>query len=52
VPLRSPRETKAAEGQRFIDWLLSAAGQAAIAGHRIGGEPLFFPNAARPEPAA
>jgi tungstate transport system substrate-binding protein len=33
--------------QRFIDWLISAAGQQAIADFRIGGEPLFFPNAAR-----
>ena len=36
---------KAAEGQAFIDWLLSDAGQAAIAGHRIAGRQLFFPNA-------
>ena len=41
---------KAADGQRFIDWLLSAAGQAAIASYRINGEQLFFPNADRPEP--
>jgi tungstate transport system substrate-binding protein len=31
-------------GQKFIDWLVSPAGQAAIAGYRIGGEQLFFPN--------
>jgi tungstate transport system substrate-binding protein len=43
---------KAAGGQRFIDWLVSAAGQAAIAGHKIEGEQLFFPNAARPEPTS
>jgi len=43
---------KAADGQRFIDWLLSAAGQAAIAGYRINGEQLFFPNADRPEPVS
>jgi tungstate transport system substrate-binding protein len=41
---------KAADGQRFIDWLLSAAGQAAIASYRINGEQLFFPNADKPEP--
>jgi len=41
---------KAADGQRFIDWLLSAAGQTAIASYRINGEQLFFPNADRPEP--
>ncbi len=40
---------KAADGQRFIDWLLSPAGQRAIGDYRIGGEPLFFPNAAQPE---
>ena len=43
---------KAADGQRFIDWLVSAAGQAAIAGYRINGEQLFFPNADRPEPVS
>ena len=37
---------KAAEGQAFIDWLVSPEGQTAIAGYRIGGEQLFFPNAA------
>lgn len=36
---------KAAEAQRFVDWVISPAGQAAIARYRIGGEPLFFPNA-------
>ena len=43
---------KAADGQRFIDWLVSAAGQAAIAGFRINGEQLFFPNADKPEPVS
>ena len=43
---------KAADGQRFIDWLLSATGQAAIAGYRINGEQLFFPNADKPEPVS
>lgn len=33
--------------QRFIDWLISPAGQQTIADFRIGGEPLFFPSAAR-----
>lgn len=50
-PRRHP-SVKAAEGQRFIDWLLSPAGQDAIAGYRINGEQLFFPNAAQPEPAS
>ncbi len=37
---------KAADGQAFIDWLLSDAGQAAIASFTVAGERLFFPNAA------
>ncbi|MBK8337914.1 MAG: substrate-binding domain-containing protein [Sterolibacteriaceae bacterium] len=32
-------------GQQFIDWLVSAEGQKAIADYKIGGEHLFFPNA-------
>jgi tungstate transport system substrate-binding protein len=36
---------KAAEAQRFVDWIISPAGQASIAGYKIGGEQLFFPNA-------
>ncbi len=43
---------KAADGQRFIDWILSPAGQAAIAGYNINGEQLFFPNATQPEPTS
>jgi len=31
-------------GQKFIDWLVSPAGQQVIANYRIGGEQLFFPN--------
>jgi tungstate transport system substrate-binding protein len=31
-------------GQKFIDWLISPAGQAAIAAYKIEGEQLFFPN--------
>lgn len=37
---------KVKEGQAFIDWLVSPEGQASIAAYRIGGEQLFFPNAA------
>jgi tungstate transport system substrate-binding protein len=33
------------DGQRFIDWLVSPAGQQTIAAYRIGGQQLFFPNA-------
>jgi tungstate transport system substrate-binding protein len=32
-------------GQAFIDWLVSTEGQAAIAGYKIDGQQLFFPNA-------
>ena len=33
-------------GQAFVDWLLSAEGQGAIAGFEVDGQPLFFPDAA------
>ena len=36
---------KKADGQAFIDWLVSAEGQKAIAAYKLGGEQLFFPNA-------
>ena len=36
---------KKAWAQPFIDWLISAEGQKAIADYRIDGEQLFFPNA-------
>ena len=32
-------------GQQFIDWLVSAEGQKAIAEYKINGEQLFYPNA-------
>jgi len=35
-------------GQAFVDWLASPDGQKAIAGFKIGGEQLFFPNADTP----
>ncbi|HVE54766.1 MAG TPA: substrate-binding domain-containing protein [Ramlibacter sp.] len=43
-PARHPH-VKAREAQRFVDWIVSPAGQAAIAAYRIQGEQLFFPNA-------
>ncbi len=43
-PARHPH-VKVADAQKFIDWIGSAQGQNAIAGYRIGGEQLFFPNA-------
>jgi tungstate transport system substrate-binding protein len=36
---------KADAGQAFIDWVLSAEGQKAIADYKIDGQQLFFPNA-------
>jgi tungstate transport system substrate-binding protein len=36
---------KAAEAQKFVDWVISPSGQGAIASYKIGGEQLFFPNA-------
>lgn len=41
-PQRYPH-VRAAAGQRFIDWLVGPAGQAAIANFRIDGQQLFFP---------
>ena len=32
-------------GQEFIDWLISPAGQSAIAGYKINGRQLFYPDA-------
>ena len=38
---------KQADGQAFIDWVVSPAGQQAIADYKIDGEQLFFPNAGK-----
>src|SRR5262249_6530409 len=35
-------------GQKFIDWLVSAEGQKAIADYKINGEQLFYPDANDP----
>ncbi len=43
-PAKFPH-VKARDGQRFIDWLISDAGQKAIAAFRVHGEQLFIPNA-------
>ena len=45
-PKRHPH-VKAAEGQAFIDWILGKEGQDAIASYKLGGQQLFFPNAAK-----
>ena len=45
-PARHPH-VKQAAAQAFADWVVSPAGQGAIASYKIGGEQLFFPNAGR-----
>jgi tungstate transport system substrate-binding protein len=48
VMLVSPAKhpgVKVVDGQAFVDWLVSPEGQAAIAGYKIEGQQLFFPNA-------
>jgi tungstate transport system substrate-binding protein len=43
-PAKHPN-VKVADGTAFVDWLVSPEGQSAIAGYKIGGQQLFFPNA-------
>jgi tungstate transport system substrate-binding protein len=43
-PVKHPHVKKEL-GQAFIDWLVSAVGQKAIADYKIEGQQLFFPNA-------
>ena len=43
-PAKHP-QVKAAEAQKFVDWVISPTGQGVIASYKIGGEQLFFPNA-------
>ena len=48
VMLVSPEKfptVKKAEGQAFINWLVSKEGQDRVASYKVGGEQLFFPNA-------
>ena len=45
-PAKHPH-VKQAEAQKFVDWVVSPAGQTAIASYKIGGEQLFFPNAGK-----
>ncbi|HSH88644.1 MAG TPA: substrate-binding domain-containing protein [Ramlibacter sp.] len=45
-PAKHPH-VKAVEAQKFIDWVTSPPGQGVIASYRIGGEQVFFPNAAK-----
>jgi tungstate transport system substrate-binding protein len=39
------RHVKRELAQAFADWVVSPAGQETIAGYKIGGQQLFFPNA-------
>jgi len=43
-PAKHPH-VKKEMGRKFIDWLVSPRGQAAIAAYRIHGQQLFFPDA-------
>ena len=45
-PAKHP-QVKVAEAQKFVDWVISPAGQSTIAGYKISGEQLFFPNATK-----
>jgi len=45
-PAKHP-EVKKADGMAFVNWLVSPEGQKAIAGYKIDGQELFFPNAKR-----
>ncbi len=45
-PAKHPH-VKVADAQKFVDWVVSPTGQATIASYKIGGEQLFFPNAAK-----
>ncbi len=46
-PIRHPT-VKADLGRTFIDWLISPEGQQTVAGYKINGEQLFFPDVDRP----
>jgi tungstate transport system substrate-binding protein len=45
-PARHPH-VQAEQAQKFVDWVVSPAGQSVIAAYKINGEQLFFPNAAK-----
>jgi tungstate transport system substrate-binding protein len=52
VMLVNPQKFSAVKkelGQEFIDWLISPDGQRTIAGYKINGEQLFYPNAREPD---
>jgi len=43
-PAKHPH-VKVAAAQKFVDWVISPAGQQTIASYKIDGQQLFFPNA-------
>lgn len=43
-PAKHP-QTKVADAQKFVDWVISPAGQETVAAYKINGQQLFFPNA-------
>jgi tungstate transport system substrate-binding protein len=45
-PAKFPH-VKAADAQKFVDWVVSPAGQNVIASYKIDGQQLFFPNAGK-----
>ncbi len=45
-PAKHP-EVNVRAAQAFVSWVTSPAGQAVIADHKINGQQLFFPNAAK-----
>jgi len=45
-PAKFP-QLNSAGAQKFVDWVISPAGQSTIASYKIDGEQLFFPNAAK-----
>jgi tungstate transport system substrate-binding protein len=42
-PAKFP-QLNSAGAQKFVDWVISPAGQSSIASYKIGGEQLFVPN--------
>jgi len=45
-PAKHPH-VKVADAQKFVDWVVSPAGQGVIANYKIDGQQLFFPNAGK-----
>jgi len=43
-PAKHPH-VKTVEAQKFVNWVISSAGQNSIASYKIGSDQLFFPNA-------